>query len=226
MSAERSTPSVPYYQDDSVTIYHGDCRDILPRLHAADAILTDLPYGIGLNYHPTMDDTPAYIDELVAEALPLMLNAAMVTALTCGIGNIWRYPEPTWVLAWYQTNATSGSGRWGFNVWQPVLVYGKDPYLARGRGRRPDLISTAAPNSGEDKRRGHPCPKPYESWVKLLMRVSPDESDLILDPFMGSGTTLSAAKYTGRKAVGIEISERYCEIAAERCAQEVLELSA
>lgn len=220
----------PYYDDGVVTIYHGDCRDVLPELHAADAILTDLPYGIGLNYHPTVHDTPAYIDELVAEALPIMLNSALVVALTCGIGNIWRYPEPTWVLAWYQTNALKSTGKWGFNVWQPVLVYGTDPYLARGRGRRPDLVATAAPAiGGRDQalvKSNHPCPKPYESWVKLLLRVSPDESDLILDPFMGSGTTLSAAKYTGRKAVGIEINERYCEIAATRCAQEVLELSA
>lgn len=217
----------PYYSDAFVTIYHGDCRDLLPDMHAADAILTDLPYGVGLEYHPTVDDTPAYIDELVTEALPLMLKSAMVTALTCGIGNIWRYPEPTWVLCWHQSNSPTASGKWGFNGWQPILVYGKDPYLARGRGRRLDVISVGV--SGLDlvdaRELEHPCPKPYGAWQKALIRVSPDESDLILDPFMGSGTTLLAAKATGRKAVGIDINERYCEIAATRCAQEVLELA-
>ena len=83
---------------------------------------------------------------------------------------------------------------------------------------------TAAPNSGADKRLGHPTPKPLEAWRKLLLRVSPVETDLVLDPFMGSGSTLAAAKYTGRRAIGIEINERYCEIAAGRLAQEVLAL--
>lgn len=219
----------PYYEDGSVTIYHGDCRDILPGLHSADAILTDLPYGIGLNYHPSMDDTPDYVDELVLEALPLMRLSAMVVALTCGIGNIWRYPEPTWVLCWHHLDAPTASGRWGFNGWQPVLVYGKDPYLARARGRRSDVVSVASGpwNVRREKRElDHPCPKPYAAWNKLLLRVSPDEGDLILDPFMGSGTTLLAAKSTGRKAVGIDVSESYCELAATRCAQGVLELSA
>lgn len=215
----------PYYEADGITIYHGDCRDVLPSL-SGDVVLTDLPYGIGVDYGDTYDDTAEALAEAVADALPIMRASAPVVALTCGIGNIWRYPEPTWALCWYMANACSSTGKWGFNQWQPVLVYGTDPYLRRGMGRRPDVIITAAANSGIDKRRGHPCPKPTEAWRKILTRVSPSESDLILDPFMGSGTTLDAAKYTGRRAIGIDVNEAYCEIAANRLAQGVLDLSA
>jgi site-specific DNA-methyltransferase (adenine-specific) len=212
----------PYYDEDGITIYHGDCRDVLPSL-AADVVLTDLPYAVDLDYGDGMVDSPEYLADLVATALPLMRTAAPVVALTSGIGNWWQYPEPTWVLCWYTSNACNSTGKWGFNQWQPVLVYGTDPFLRRGLGRRPDVIVTAAPNSGADKRLGHPCPKPLESWRKVLLRVSPSESDVILDPLMGSGTTLRAAKDLGRKAIGIDTSERFCEIAAKRLAQGVLD---
>jgi DNA modification methylase len=213
----------PYYDEDGITIYHGDCREVLPGL-AADVILTDLPYAIGLDYGTAFVDDATYLDGLVAQALPLMRQAAPVVALTCGIGNWWRYPEPTWVLCWYMANACSSTGKWGFNQWQPVIVYGTDPYLKRGMGRRPDVIITAAPNNGADKRLGHPCPKPIEAWRKVLHRLSPSEDDLVLDPMMGSGSSLVVAKYSGRKAIGIDVDERYCEIAAKRLGQGVLAL--
>ena len=215
----------PYYEHGGITIYHGDCREVLPTL-AADVVLTDLPYGIGLDYGSEFEDTQEYLDDLIAEALPLMLAAAPVVAFTCGIVNVWKYPKPRWMLCWNQSNATSATGYWGFTQWQPILVYGTDPYLRRGRGRRPDVVTTAAPVNGRDKTlaQKHPCPKPYESWVPILIRVSPDETDVVLDPFMGSGTTLVAAKYSGRRAIGIDIDERFCEIAALRLGQEVLAL--
>jgi DNA modification methylase len=214
----------PYYSDDHVTIYHGDCREILPGL-TADVVLTDPPYGIGLGYDE-YDDTAGNLCDLVNDVMPLLFASAPVVALTPGIDNIWRYPPAKWVLCWYIENGCASTGRWGFNQWQPLLVYGTDPYLKRQMGRRPDVIATAAPNTGKDKKLGHPCPKPIESWRKILLRVSPVEGETVLDPFMGSGSTMSAAKYAGRKAIGIELSERYCEIAANRMAQEVLDFGA
>jgi len=213
----------PYYSDDAVTIYCGDCRDVLPSVHG-NLILTDLPYGIGLDYGESFNDTQEYLAELVVEVLPAMRRAASVVAFTCGVGNIHHYPEPTWTLCWYMANACASTGKWGFNQWQPVLVYGTDPYLRLRMGRRPDVIITAAPNNAKDKGWAHPCPKPYEPWAKILARVSPVESDVVLDPFMGTGATLQAAKNANRKAIGIEIEEKYCEIAAKRCSQEVLAL--
>lgn len=211
----------PYYADGRTTIYHGDARDLMPHL-TADVILTDLPYGIGVAYDG-YDDTADALDELARDAVPLMRAAAPVVAFTCGVPNIWRYPPADWVLCWYQSNAFAATGRWGFNAWQPLLVYGTDPYLRRRQGRRPDVILESV--TGEDvwTRGLHPCRKPLAPWRTILRRVSPDESDIVLDPFMGIGTTLAAAKYTGRRAIGIEQSERYCEAAAQRLAQDVLD---
>lgn len=211
----------PYYEHAGITIYHGDCREVLPTLKA-DVILTDLPYGVGLTYGE-YEDTTENLDALVASTLPLMVETAPVVALTCGVPNIWRYPPATWILCWYQANGVASTGKWGFNQWQPVVVYGTDPYLRRQLGRRPDIIVTAAPMNGRAKHYAHPCPKPPEAWRKILHRVSPAETDLVLDPFMGSGTTLITAKYSGRQAIGIDLDERYCEIAAERLGQEVMD---
>jgi len=213
----------PYYDDGSCVIYHGDCREVLPSL-SADVVLTDPPYGIGLAYGDAFVDSAQALDALITVALPKARAAAPVVALTCGVINQWLYPAPTWVIAWMIPGG-SGSTPWGFATWQPVLCYGPDPYLARGRGRQTD--SFVRSNQGrrvavERELYDHPCPKPSPAWRKLLLRVSPDASDLVLDPFMGSGTTLRAAKDLGRRAIGIEIEERYCEIAAKRLAQEVL----
>lgn len=213
----------PYYEEDGITLYHGDAREVLPGL-TADVVLTDFPYGIGLDYGDEFEDSPEYLDELIATTLHPMLDAAPVVALTCGIANIWRYPTPKWALCWYMANACSSTGKWGFNQWQPVLVYGTDPFLSRGMGRHPDVIITAAPNTGADKKFGHPCPKPIEAWRKILYRVSPEEGQTVLDPFVGSGSTLVAAKYSNRKAIGIEIDERYCEMAVKRLGQGVFDL--
>lgn len=217
----------PYYEADGVTIYHGDCREVLPDL-SADVVLTDFPYAIGLDYGPDFCDTQEALGELIDSALPLLVAAAPAVAFTCGIGNMFRFPSPTWVLCWHQSNAPTASGKWGFNMWQPVLVYGTDPFLKRQLGRRPDVVSVGA--SGLDlidtRNSAHPCPKPLGAWKRILLRVSPSESDTVLDPFMGSGTTLVAAKAAGRRATGIDVSEQYCEIAARRLAQGVLDFGA
>lgn len=216
----------PYYEQDGITIYHGDCREVLPTLRG-DAVLTDFPYGIGVDYG-AFKDAPADLDDLIATALPLARDAAPVVALTCGIGNVWRYPEPRWVLCWHQSNAPTASGYWGFNLWQPILAYGTDPYLSRGMGRRPDVISVGASGAdlNETRELAHPCPKPLGAWKRILLRVSPSESDVIIDPFAGAGTTLVAARQTGRAAIGIDQSEAFCEVAAKRLAQGVFDFGA
>jgi site-specific DNA-methyltransferase (adenine-specific) len=73
-------------------------------------------------------------------------------------------------------------------------------------------------------RNGHPCPKPLQVWERLINRGTVKYGNLILDPFLGSGTTAVASKILGRKCIGIEISEKYCEIAAKRCSQSVMQL--
>jgi len=210
----------PYYQDDWVTIYHGDCRDILPELPKVDLVLTDPPYGIGVEYGNYKDSSENLI-ALVIDVLPKLRLMSQRVLLTCGVINQWLYPQPDWVLAWVIPTTNSGSSKWGFSCWQPILAYGNDPYLANGLGRRMDTIT------GNSKRLidyGHPCSKPLDIWKKIMLRASVKDTDIILDPFLGSGTTVIASKELNRKCIGIEIEEKYCEIAAKRCSQEVMEL--
>jgi len=218
----------PYYQDKWVTIYHGDCREILPELPKVDLVLTDLPYGVGEVY-TSYQDTLENLKELIKVTLPLMLSKASITAITCGVPNILLYPKPTWILARVYP-AGYGSTPWGFDCWTPILVYGGDPYLKNRMGRRPNIIldNTQSAISEEGRQHNkakeeHPCVKPLEFWKNLLVRCSVKTSDIILDPFLGVGTTVVAAKQLNRTSIGIEIGEKYCEIAANRCRQSVME---
>jgi len=206
----------PYYEKDGITIYNGDAVEIMKQFpdKSFDLVLTDPPYGVGVDYD-TYDDSQGALRSLVADSIPEIIRVGKRALITCGVTNIYLYPKPKWILAWV---ITAGAGRnpWGFSCWQPILAYGKDPYLENRMGARPDIIRSNA----HSEKNGHPCPKPLEMWTKLLERGSVKKSDIILDPFMGSGTTLLAAKNTGRRAVGIEISKKYCDITIERLEKE------
>lgn len=211
----------PYHQEHGITIYHADAREVLPALsdNASDLVLMDPPYGNGTQY-ASFEDTGPNLQSLIDDVMPHVLRVAPTALITPGVANMFRYPKPRWVLAWV-TPAGAGTGPWGFSCWQPVLAYGTDPYLRDLLGRRPDtLVKTEISKSGED----HPCPKPIDVWRWMVLRGSTKATDIVLDPFMGSGTTLRAAKDCGRPAIGIELDERYCEIAARRLGQEVLDL--
>lgn len=207
----------PYYEHAGITIYHGDCREILPQLNG-DLILTDPPYGIGVEYGAFID-TPENVASLISAVLPICRLIGKRTLLTCATRQISLYPQPDWILCWLN-RAGSYLNPWGFTCWQPILAYGPDPYLENSMGSRPDVIE----HSETAEANGHPVPKPLHFWKRLLNRGSVKETDIVIDPMMGSGTTLRAAKDLGRRAIGIEIEEKYCEIAARRLSQEVLAL--
>lgn len=207
----------PYFEDESVQIYHADCRDILPLLPKVDLVLTDPPYGIGVNYG-IFTDSPSELEALLLEVLPTLRDKAPTVMATTGVKNLWLYPKPDWVLCWFMPNG-NGVGPWGFCTWQPIVAYGRDPHA--GRGSQPDGIEKVVAVS---EKNGHPCPKPLSVMRWMVQRGTTEEGQTILDPFMGSGTTLRAAKDLGRKSIGIEIEERYCEIAAKRMAQTVMKL--
>ncbi len=209
----------PYYDHAGITIYHGDCRNILPDL-SADLVLTDPPYGLEFPYLG-YDDTREGLVDLIATALPIILECAPLVAISCGIENLQAYPKANWAMAciW---DTTGSYGRAGFNQWFPLLVYGKPkPYCEGGFS---DVISVTGGGAVGFQRGAleseHTCPKPLNLIKKAICRLC-ETGASIIDPFMGSGTTLLAAKDLGRKAIGIEIEERYCEIAAKRMAQEV-----
>jgi DNA modification methylase len=208
----------PYYQDSAVTIYHADCREIWPYLWKPDLVLTDPPYGIShpcdfktrgrANLADCTDYAPVYGDDEPFDPSQWIKQPAILfganyysSRLPDGSGwLVWDKDRPddldqsTCELAW--SNVVKGVRRFRY-LWHGMLRAGDDLLY-------------------------HPTQKPVElmAWCLSLKWTMTFQN--ILDPFMGSGTTLRAAKDLGRKAIGIEIEERYCEIAARRMEQEVL----
>jgi site-specific DNA-methyltransferase (adenine-specific) len=218
------------------TLYRGDCLDVLPALPAVDAVVTDPPYGVALGKreglhgpsgklrrhglakaaYDVYEDTHENFVSLIVPRLSAALDLAARGAVFTGP----HIQEQRKATAFGGVYCPVGSGRhaWGFKTFHPVLLYGKAPELHKG------AKSTILKDNGYSVKNGHPCPKPL-AWMEWLVGLTTrHEGQAVLDPFMGSGTTLRAAKDLGRRAIGIEIEERYCEIAAKRLQQSVLAL--
>lgn len=220
-----------YYEHAGITIYHADCREVLPLLSGVDVTITDPPYGVSfegkrtksgggrraeLGYGSDFVDDAAYIDVVVVPVIEECRRRFGRVVVMPGNRCMYRYPHPDDMGCVFNPSG-AGLGPWGFTCFHPVLYYGKDPYLARNLGHRPTGIIDVAPGDGDN---GHPCPKPLR-WMRWLVQKASLQNELVLDPFMGSGTTLRAAKDLGRRCVGVEICEKYCEIATKRLSQEV-----
>jgi len=204
----------PYYEENGIVIYCGDCRDILPMLPQADLILTDPPYGLKEKIHDgggwstnTIYDSVLKWDIKIpmSDWEPILKQASH--AIVWG-GNYYQFPPSRCWLVWSKINnvPTMADAELAWTNWD------KNTKLFR------EIINA-------DGKRSHPTQKP-ESLMKWCIQQADcwNIPQTILDPFMGSGTTLRAAKDLGRKAIGIEIEEKYCEIAVKRLAQEVLPL--
>ena len=217
----------PYYEKDGITLYHADAREVLPYMvERVDLLLTDPPYGVdgskgGGNraraksaYDADFPDTPEYVDEVVIPIVESALTICERGIITVGTPhNIRVYPEPEDIGAFF-TPASKGHGKWGHVTFMPILYYGKDPRAGRNWPSGKSL--TEHPLTKE-----HPCAKPLNAWQWLMAKGSLD-GETVLDPFCGAGTTLRAAKNLGRRAIGIEIEERYCDLAARMLSQEVM----
>ena len=172
---------------------------------------TDPPYGVNFKYN-SHNDTEGALKAIVDDFFPLVRSMCRTILITPGNQNQWLYPRPDWTLCWF-SSAGVGSGPWGFCCWQPVLAYGKDPYLKMGRGRRPDAFAS---NEGKPKNIAHACPKPVEVWRWIMDRADPSECATFLDPFGGSGTTMIVAQMTGRVAFLVELDPAYVDVAVTR----------
>lgn len=228
------TLPAPYYDDGrGIVIYNSDCRDILPHLPQVDLVLTDPPFTQRTSDGARTDKGGAPkawisfggIDGQEADYVGLMLQRARRwTIAFCAFEQLRTYADAagdSWIRSgvWRKPNATPQ-----FTGDRPAMC-GEAVAIMHGPGRK-------RWNGGgypayweyptETERHGHPTPKPIGLMRDIVSQFS-DEGDLILDPFMGSGTTLVAAKQLGRRAIGIEIEEKYCEIAAKRLAQEVFD---
>lgn len=206
---------IPYYADDLVTIYHGDAMEVMASVGHVTLTLTDPPYNVGLDYSEG-DDRTDYA-EWTARWLALVPRPLIVTPGMVNLALWFSIEAPFWTCAWVKPNQASPSRLGGFNAWEPLLVYGKP---AKRVGHDAWTMSIGQ----QEDIGGHPCPKYLPFWRRVVQAFT-DPGDLILDPFMGTGTTLVAAKDLGRRAIGIELDERWCERAALRCSQEVLGLA-
>jgi len=204
----------PYYDREGIVIYHGRAEEVLPTMEdgSVGLIAADPPYNLGMDYGEGVDDTrrPEEFAAFVDGFMPELLRVGLATILTPGIANLAIYLRhaPRWILAWHKPFGVSHTPV-GFNNWEPVLFWGKWP-----KRHYSDYIY--APLHLADKGLGlHACPKPVGLFLRLIDWFS-SEGDIICDPFLGSGTALVAAKQLGRRGIGIELSERYCEVAAKR----------
>lgn len=202
----------PYYRDNHLTIYHGDCRELLGQI-TADVLVTDPPYGMA--YASGWSGATIAGDQDTTARDGILSRWAPKPALVFGR---WSCPRPLrtrHVLIWDKGD-WPGMGDlklpWGPS-YEEVYVIGNG---WQGQ-RRGSILRDPRRPSGETAH--HPTEKPT-GIMAMLLQSCPD--GVVLDPFMGSGSTLRAAKDLGRHAIGIELEERYCEVAAKRCAQEVL----
>jgi len=240
----------PYYQDEYVTIYHGDCREILPELPMVDLVLTDPPYSSGTRQatNRTAGNIPKRGEKWNSERAGIIWDTSF-SSFGLSVFMNWFYRA-------IKSNMKDGAHIYTFIDWRQyplltmsiegaglfvnnLLVWDKGVYALGGNYRsQHELIvfasnGTARPLQRHDlgnvlyaKRVSngeHPTEKPVD-LLEQIIRIATVEGDNILDTFMGIGSTLVAAKKLNRKCIGIEIEEKYCEIAANRCRQMVMEL--
>jgi DNA modification methylase len=224
----------PYYEDESVRLYHADCKDVLPSLGLVDLLLTDPPYGIG----EARGKNKSRSKPFGGKANGLSNEGGVVIATDYGVSAWDDTPPPSWLLDWARSLAKHqivfGGNYFSLPPAKCWLVWDKDngasdfadcelawtnldkavrklTYRWNGMLQEPGCPKES---------RVHPTQKP-EAVMRWALSHVPD-AQTVLDPFAGSGTTLVAAKRLGKHATGIERDERFCEAAAQRLSQGVL----
>jgi DNA modification methylase len=227
----------PYYEEAGIVIYHGDCRDVLSgdvALRAGratyDLLLTDPPYGIKAaktgrvgsgkrtkcNGFAVLDATDFGVttwDEETADEGVAIARSLCRWQIIFG-GNYYALPASSCWLVWDKDNGATDFADCELAWTNLRRAVRKLTYRWNGMLQAPGVPRTF---------REHPTQKP-EAVIRWALMQAPTDAETVLDPFMGSGTTLVAAKRLGRKAIGIELEEKYCEIAAKRLAQGALDL--
>jgi site-specific DNA-methyltransferase (adenine-specific) len=249
----------PYYDEGGITIYHGDCREVLPRLGLVDLVVTSPPYNMGLvpggngrgMYRPGASNKAGRFRDgygIHSDALPQAQYDVWQRAV---LNECWSLLDDTGAI-FYNHRPRIEHGRvrlplgldfgglplrqiitWDrgtgidVNLCQFCSAYEWLFVLAKPAFRLVDHAASGMSDMWrlgmEHRETGHPAPFPVSLPKRALKATG---AEFVLDPFMGSGTTLRAAKDLGRRAIGIEIEERFCEIAVQRLAQEVLDLKA
>jgi site-specific DNA-methyltransferase (adenine-specific) len=205
-------------------LWHGNCLEIMPALSKVDAVVTDPPYGINKGVGGDADrwakggyvasdweDTPEYIKTVCVIAIARCVEMSTACAVTPGIRHLQFYPVAA-DMGCFWTPAACTHGPWGLSTFQPILFYGKDWRAGKG------ALPSGRKLTEASEKNGHPCPKPIGGWTWLVDKTC-RPAGVVLDPFMGSGTTGVACMNLGRKFIGIEIERKYFDIACERIDQ-------
>ena len=239
----------PYYQNDGITLYNADCREVFPQLEKFDLICTDPPYGLDYNNgdlaslweaafggdksrmkprpitNDGKEDAYELFEAMLIAAKGLLVKGACCCCCCCGGG-----PKPLfadWTLMMdkhigFKQAVVWDKGGLGMGIhyrrnYEFVLVAqnGSPAHRWNGGNNTPNVwrIGKIIPQDYQ-----HPTEKPVELMAKII-NIHSDPGDLILEPFAGHGSTLVAAKRTGRRAVGIEINKAYCDIIIQKLSQ-------
>lgn len=225
-----------YHEEDGITLYHGDCRDVLPLLEpeSVDVILADPPYNVGKAYGVHDDamtpvDYRAWLVEVLALCAKVTRDALLYFP---GAKNVFDAADvlaltplrPVRMLGWHKKEYAGDMWTGGPAMsWEPIVWASKAerPHFNRIFGAWGRDLLVVPSTHGDPLRKLHPCPKPPEVLRWLIGMFVPEDGSLV-DPTAGTGTALLAAKDANRRAIGIEIEERYCAIAKRRLAQGVL----
>ena len=225
----------PYYSEPNITIYNGDCLEVMKELEdeSIDCIIADPPYGINYSRHITNKRFDFIQNDNCLDWLGLCIQGLHRILLNnnnlymfCSWHNVDYFKQSIGklfhiknMLVWDKGGGGMGDLRTDYgNVYELIMFACKYPNNQKAlNGKRDNNIL----NFNRSGNKNHPTEKPVE-LIKYLINKSTNKNDLILDPFLGSGTTARACKDLGRKCIGIEISKEYCDIAVQRLAQEVL----
>ena len=238
----------PYYSDESVTLYNADCREVLESMEDASVgcVITDPPYSDRTHEGTRSNSdrakghgnrvlsgnigfssiTEADLREVMAD-LGRITQRWVVSSLDYRHAFRFEQEPPTGLRTlrigvWVKPNPMPQiSGDRPGQGWEAIsFMHRTDTKPSwNGGGKAGVWMERVAQNEG------HPTSKPL-SMISDWVRLFSNQGDTILDPFAGSGTTLRAAKDNGRRAIGVELDERYCEVIAKRLSQEVLDLGA
>jgi len=233
----------PYYSEPGITIYHSDCRLVLPHLPKVDLVLTDPPYGISQpgvihkkasgkgsrSFDFFVNDTKDFVNQLVLEVLQLTIPLCSKSASAYWwVGHytfgklVDMYSKLGWetrFLVWAKTNSPPPPPGAGWPSAAELCVYA----FRHGRTWNHDGMNFPHSNvlvskmhgHGDPEKVKHPTQKSANTVIPLITASCP-VTGVVLDPFMGSGTTLVTAKRMGVQAIGIELEEKYCAVAADR----------
>ena len=211
----------PYYQDKYATIYHGDSEQLVKEIDGYNVVITDPPYG--MSYQSAWRTEWQRKEKIIGDDhFPMWvfeLKPSVASFVFCRWDNLKEIPKPTSFIVWNKLRHSMGDLNHEFGrMWEGVAFYAGEAHKW-SNGRPVDIIPAPCV---PPERLLHPNEKPL-GIINALLDTCISPETVVLDCFCGSGSTLQACKDNRVKSVGIELDERYCEIAAKRLSQEVLE---